>query len=74
MATVEKISEYLSHMPAPYQAEVLHYVEFLWSKLQKQDRDRDDLLWQELSLASALRDMDETDEVTYNVDDLKEKF
>jgi hypothetical protein len=74
MPAVEKIREYLSQMPAPYQAEVLHYVEFLWGKLQDQGRDRDDLLWQELSLASALRDMDEEDEVTYNIDDLKEKF
>lgn len=74
MPTTEKISEYLSQMPELYQAEVLHYVEFLWQKLQHQDRDKDDLLWQELSLASALRDMDEADEVTYTVDDLKKKF
>jgi hypothetical protein len=74
MPTVEKISEYLSKMPAPYQAEVLHYVEYLWQKLQDQGSDNEDLLWQEFSLASALRDMDEADEVTYTIDDLKEKF
>jgi hypothetical protein len=74
MPTVEKISEYVAKMPDPYQAEVLHYVEYLWSKLQSQERDPDDLLWQEFSLASALRDMDEVDEVTYTKDDLKEIF
>jgi hypothetical protein len=74
MPTLERVSEYLSQMPAPYQAEVLHYVEFLWHKLQAQGREKDDLLWQELSLASALRDMDEVDEVTYTKDELKEKF
>lgn len=73
MPTVEKkIGEYISQMPAPYQAEVLHYVEFLWNKLQ--GRENDDLVWQELSLASALRDMDEAEETTYTVDDLRERF
>ena len=74
MPTIEKISEYLTQMPEPYQAEVLNYVEYLWGKLRDQDREQDDLSWQELSLASALRDMDEADEVTYSVNDLKEKF
>jgi len=74
MPAIEKIDEYLAQMPAPLQAEVLHYVEFLWGKLQSVERDKDDLLWQELSLASALRDLDEADEVTYSIDDLKEKF
>lgn len=74
MPTVEKISEYLSKMPDPYQAEVLHYVEYLWQKLQEQGRDTEEILWQEFSLASALRDMDEAKEVTYTMDDLKEKF
>lgn len=74
MPTVEKISEYLSKMPDPYQAEVLHHVEYLWRKLQDQGLDKEDQLWQEFSLASALRDMDEADEVTYTYDDLKEKF
>jgi hypothetical protein len=74
MPTVEKISEYLSKMPDPYQAEVLHYVEYLWAKLQGQERDLEDLAWQEFSLASALRDMDEANEVTYTKDDLKEIF
>ena len=72
MLVTEKISEYLSMMPDPYQTEVLHYVEFLWHKLQ--ERDKDDRLWQEFSLASALRGTDEADEVTYTMDDLKEKF
>ena len=74
MPTIEKISEYLTHMPEPYQDEVLNYVEYLWSKLRDSSREQDDLSWQELSLASALRDMDESNEVTYSLDDLKEKF
>jgi hypothetical protein len=74
MPTVEKISEYISKMPNPYQVEVLHYVEYLWQKLQTQGGDEEDILWQRYSLASALRDMDEADEVTYTIDDLKEKF
>lgn len=72
MPASEKISQYLAQMPEPYQAQVLSYVEFLWGKLQNQERDNDDLVWQELSLASALRGMDEADEVTYNLNDLKD--
>ena len=74
MPTVEKISEYLAKMPDPYQAEVLHYVEYLWQKFQGQGLNKEDQAWQEFSLASALRDMDEADEVTYTRKDLKEKF
>jgi len=74
MPTVEKISEYLAKMPDPYQAEVLHYVEYLWQKFQGQGLDKEDRAWQEFSLASALRDMDEADEVTYTLKDLKEKL
>lgn len=74
MSTVERIYEYLSKMPDPYQAEALHYVEYLWLKLQIQGRNQEDIAWQEFSLASALRDMDDADEVTYTLDDLKETF
>jgi hypothetical protein len=74
MPTVDKISEYLAKMPDPYQTEVLHFVEYLWQKMQDQGQDKEDLSWQEFALASALRDMDEDDEVTYSLDDLKEIF
>jgi hypothetical protein len=33
MPTIEKIDEYLAQMPAPFQDEVLRYVEFLWGRL-----------------------------------------
>jgi predicted DNA-binding antitoxin AbrB/MazE fold protein len=41
---------------------------------RRQSWGSDDIWWQEFSLTSALRDMDEADEVTYTLDDLQEKF
>lgn len=73
MAVAEKVREYLEKMPAPYQAHVLQYVEYLWGKLQDSPGD-EDTQWQQFALASALIDMEERDEVTYTVGDLEERF
>ena len=43
-------------------------------KGMRREHANDDLLWQELSLSSALRDMDEADEAMYATNDLKERF
>lgn len=73
MVVADQVRAYLEKLPPPLQAEVLHYVEFLWERFQSaaEDEDQD---WQRFSLASALRDMDMADEMTYRLEDLEERF
>lgn len=50
-----------------------HFVQISVSSQNEVLHD-EETCWQELSLLSALRDLDEEEEVTYSTDDLKERF
>jgi hypothetical protein len=39
--------------------------------LQKREQNKEERLWQEFALGSALRDMEEKDEEIYTIEDLK---
>lgn len=70
MAIVDKIQHNIQRLPAPFQAEVLDFVEFLLSK-SKHHEERD---WSSLSLASAMRGMEDEDTPFYTLADLKVAF
>ncbi len=73
MTTTESIVECLSALPPAAQQEVLHFVEFLQSHVCEQAAREDDLKWAQVSLASALRGM-EDEEMPYTEADLKESY
>ena len=70
MAIVEKIQHYLQRLPTAFQVEVLDFVEYLLAKAERQD-ERD---WSDVSLAFAMRGMEDEDTPVYTVADLKVVF
>jgi hypothetical protein len=68
MVLSEKILEYIQNLPPSFQEEVLDYLEFLLAKAEREDKE-----WSRLSLASAMRGMEDEPEI-YTVADLKVKY
>lgn len=79
MTAADKIYQRLDILPEPLQIEVLDFVEFLVQKVksnkQKSKDDLDIIAWSKVSLAMAMRGMEDSeDEPVYTTDDLKERF
>jgi len=69
MTLDEKIYQYVQKLPRSFQEELLDYVEYLLMKAEQQEKKE----WGDLSLASAIRDMEaETD--SYSLSDIRESF
>ncbi len=68
MVISEKIQDYIQKLPPSFQEEVLDYLEFLLAKVEREDKE-----WSRLSLASALRGMEDEPEL-YTLADLKVKY
>ena len=70
----EEISEHVEKLPGAFQAEVLDFVEYLESKISRDNRRGvEDEDWSQLSLSFAMRGM-EDEFPTYSLDDVKEKL
>ena len=70
MSTVEKIQDYVQRLPISVQAVVLDFVESLLDKTEHQEEKA----WSDLSLASAMRGMEDEDTPVYTTSDLKLVF
>ena len=68
MVLSEKIQEYIQKLPPSFQEELFDYLEFLLDKAEREDKE-----WSRLSLASAMRGMEDEPEI-YTVTDLKVKY
>ena len=71
MTTAERIHEQVQRLPEPLQAEALDFIEFL---MQRQSVRKEDLDWFHLSLATAMRDIEDEDVPIYDESDLKERW
>ena len=69
MTTEKRIHEQVQKLPEPLQAETLDFIEFL---MQRQSVRKEDLDWSHLSLATAMRDIEE--DAIYYESDLKERW
>ena len=74
MIVAEQIHQRVLSLPESLQTEVLHFVEFLWSKIEDEADEIDTVAWSNLSLTLAMRGMEDEDEPIYSLDDLKETF
>ena len=70
MTTAERIQEQVQKLPEPLQAETLDFIELL---MQRQSVRKEDLDWSRLSLAAAMRDIEDEDLPIYDESDLKER-
>jgi len=74
MVVAERIKQYLQRLPPSLQTEVLDFVEYLVAKVQHETTRQDELAWSDLSLAMAMRGMEDEDMLTYTTADLKVEF
>ena len=72
MTVPDKILKHLQSMPEPMQVEVLHFVEYLESKLKnsKLDEETD---WSTFSLSQVMRGMGE-EQAPYSLKDIKDSL
>ena len=69
MTIDEKIQQYAQKLPRSFQEELLDFVEYLLTKAEQQEKRE----WASLSLASAMRDMEDEPDL-YSLSDLKVVF
>jgi hypothetical protein len=74
MALAEKIQQYVDRLPAAFQAEVLDFVEYLLAKAERDAVRQEERAWSDLSLALAMRGMEDEDTPTYTLSDLRVEF
>jgi hypothetical protein len=70
MVVTERIQAYLQRLPPPFQTEVLDFVEYLLAKVERKERAE----WSNLSLAYAMRGMEDEETPTYTIADLRVEF
>lgn len=69
MTLSERIYQKVDRLPFSFQAEVLDFVEYLFSRLARQESEE----WNAFSLASAMSGM-EDEEPIYTLEDIKVAF
>lgn len=74
MVVTERIHQYVQKLPESLQAEVLDFVEYLLLKMEHGTTHQDELAWSDLSLALAMRGMEDEHTPDYTTADLKEVF
>jgi hypothetical protein len=75
MIVADKIHQRVRKLPTPLQAEVLDFVDFLFSRMEVGKPDEaDELVWTDLSLAMALQGMEDEPMPEYTVADLRVVF
>lgn len=74
MSAAERIQEYVQRLPQRLQAEVLDFVEYLLARVEREAAQQDEMDWRLLSLAFAMRGLENEDGPAYTVDDLKVVF
>jgi len=73
MTTTEAILQHLESLPDSARQEVLDFVEFLKARPHPEKTSREDHMWDDFSLESAMRGM-ENEDSPYTLADLKETF
>ncbi len=74
MAVAEKIYEHLQKLPESLQAEVLDFVAYLEAKSARESAADERLTHSEISLALAMRGLEEEPVPEYTPNDVKEHF
>ena len=74
MVLTEKIQYHVQKLPPSFQAEVLDFVEYLTAKADREAGRHEEEDWASLSLALAMRGMEEEETPTYTTSDLRVVF
>lgn len=73
MLEIERIQEYLQKLQAPLQTEVLDFVEYLLTKVEREAQPNDPD-WSAISLASVMRGMEDENTPVCSLTVLKAAF
>lgn len=75
MTVADNIHQYVQKLPDFLQLEVLDFVKYLLFKREQETlSQQDEFIWSNLSLALAMRSMEDEDTPNYTTEDLKETF
>ena len=74
MVIAERIQATVQRLPVSLQVEALDYIEYLLAKLEREASDDSNLSASQISLALAMRGMEDEDTPDYSIDDLKVVF
>jgi hypothetical protein len=74
MVLAEKIQQRVERLPAALQAEVLDFVEYLLTKIEREAVLQEGRAWSDYSLSLAMRGMEDEDTPIYTVSDLEVRF
>jgi hypothetical protein len=74
MAIDEKIQQCVQKLSSPLQAEVLDFVEYLLDKTEREAFQQEETHWTNLSLAEAMRGIEDETGPVYATTDLKVVF
>lgn len=74
MLLSQQIQQDVEKLPVSVQAEVLDFVQYLVSKTARETTDVEDKDWTALSLASAMRHMEDEGSPDYSTADLRVAF
>ena len=69
MVLADKIQQYVERLPTSFQAEVLDFVEYLLTKVEREVVLREERVWSDFSLSSAMRGMEDEDAPSYTMSD-----
>jgi len=74
MTVSDKIYEEVKKLPELLQGEVLDFVQYLASKMERERSSESELTAASLSLSLAMRGMEDEDTPSYSTQDLREAF
>ena len=74
MAIPNQIQESVQRLPEAFQVEVLDFVEYLLAKAEREALRQEELAWSNLSMAAAMRDIEDEDASLYTLSDVKVMF
>lgn len=74
MTVTETIYQHVQKLPESFQAEVLDFVEYLLSKVERETTHQEGRTWPNMSLTLAMRGLEEENTPEYSTVDLKELF
>ncbi|MEM1094589.1 MAG: hypothetical protein AAGJ10_08300 [Bacteroidota bacterium] len=74
MVVIEEIARRVQKLPGPMRSEVLHYVDYLLARAEREENREQDQSWSDLSLQSAMRGLEDEGGPDYSETDLHERF
>ncbi len=74
MLITEEIQKSVQKLPPDFQTEILHFAKYLLEKAERENSEKERQSWENFSLSSAMRGMEDEETPKYTISDLKVVF